>query len=115
MSTQTILYSIVILTGVFISTISQIILKKRATTKTDSIIKEYLNFPVIMAYSLFFLSTLLSVIAYKVIPLSLGTILDSTSYIFITIAGVIFFNEKITKRKAFALAIIISGIIIFSV
>lgn len=109
-----ILYSSILLLGVFISAVSQVVLKKEAIRKHDSIAKEYLNPKVVMAYILFIGTTLLSIIAYRVVPLSMGPVLESTSYIWIMIFGVTIFGERITKRKLFALATIIVGIIIFS-
>ena len=58
--------------SVLVASISQIMLKKSADKKYDRWIDEYLNFRVIFAYGLFFLSSLLTVYAYKFVPLSLG-------------------------------------------
>ena len=88
--------------------------KCHESRKHDSITKEYLNPKVVIAYILFIGTTLLSIIAYRVVPLSMGPVLESTSYIWIMIFGVTIFGERITKRKLFALATIIVGIIIFS-
>lgn len=57
-------FILVFLVSVLISSISQIILKKSAARKYDSLIKEYLNVRVIGAYAMFFLSTLLTMYAY---------------------------------------------------
>ena len=67
-----------------------------------------------MAYSLFFLSSLLCIFAYRVVPLSFGPVLESTSYVYVTIFGVIFFNEKVTAKKIVALTLILIGIGIFT-
>ena len=112
---KTVMYSMVLLAGVFISAVSQVMLKKAAQKKYDSWIKEYVNPLVISAYALFFGTTLLSLIAYKEIPLSLGPILEATSYIYITIFGVLLFKEKINKRKLISLGLIITGIVIYAV
>ena len=114
MNKSVVVYSLILVFGVFISSVSQVILKKSSAVKKESFIKEYLNAPVIVAYSLFFAATLLSIIAYKVIPMMLGVVLDSTSYIFVTVFGLIFFKEKLNLKKAAALMLIISGIIVFS-
>lgn len=115
MNRTVILYSCILLLGVFISALSQVILKKAALKKYDSVIKEYLNFPVIFAYFIFVISTFLSIIAYKGIPLSMGPILEATSYIYVTIFGVRIFGERINKKKIISLGLIISGIVIYSV
>lgn len=70
-----------LLLSVLISLVSQILLKREATTEHRSIIEEYCNIGVISAYCMFLRSTLLSIAAYKGIPLSLGPVLESTSYI----------------------------------
>ncbi len=112
---KTVIYACILLLGVFISAISQVILKKSALKKYDSKIKEYMNPMVIIAYMMFVGTTFLSIIAYKGIPLSMGPILEATSYIYITIFGVKIFKETINRKKVIALACIVSGIIIYAI
>ena len=100
--------------SVFVSSVSQTLLKKESMKEHQNIAKEYLNFPVIFAYGLFFASTLLTMLAYKKLPLSMSPAFESSSYIFVTIFGATLFKERITRRKIFALALILSGIIIFT-
>lgn len=108
------LYSGILLIGVFLSAISQVMLKKAALKKYDSVIQEYLNPLVIIAYFIFFMTTFCSILAYKGIPLSMGPILEATSYIYVTFFGVRIFKEKINKRKLVALLLIIAGIFVYS-
>ncbi len=108
------LYALVLVGGVFISSVSQILLKKSANKQHGSFIKEYLNPIVIISYSIFVLATFMSIFAYKGIPLSMGAILDSTGYIFVTILSAIFLKEKPTVKKIVALIIIIAGIVVYS-
>lgn len=114
MDKTTLLFSCILLFGVFISAISQVMLKKAAQKTYSSPIKEYLNPLVIFAYVIFVGTTFLSIIAYKGIPLSLGPVLEATSYIYVTIFGVKIFGEKINRKKIMALGIIIVGIIIYA-
>ncbi|SKB65614.1 EamA-like transporter family protein [Lachnospiraceae bacterium] len=107
-------YALLLLTGVFISSISQVMLKKAALKNYDNPIKEYLNPLVIFAYVLFVGTTFLSVFAYKGIPLSMGPVLEATSYIYVTFWGVRIFGEKINKKKILAITLILLGIIIYS-
>lgn len=111
---QLLVYSLIYVFGTFISAISQVILKKSANIKYSNPLREYLNVRVIVAYAIFFLATLTGIYAYKVIPLSMGPILDSSGYIFVTIFGITFFNEKLNKRKIIALTLIIAGICVYS-
>lgn len=108
------LYAGILLLGTFISAVSQVILKKAALKEYSSPIREYLNFPVIFAYSLFILTTLMCIFAYQVVPLSYGPVLESTSYLYVTLFGVLIFKEKITKKKVVALALILAGIVVYS-
>ena len=114
MDTATLIYAGVNLLGVFISAVSQVMLKKSAMQDHGSAIKEYLNPLVIFAYLMFVGSTLLSVVAYKGIPLSMGPILEATGYIYVTIFGVTIFHEKMNRKKVVALALIIGGIVVYS-
>lgn len=114
MNKTEILYAAILLVGVFISAVSQVMLKKAALKKYDSKIKEYLNPLVIIAYILFFGTTLLSIVAYKGIPLSLGPILEATSYIYVTAFGVLIFKEKMNSRKWIALGLIVAGIAVYA-
>ena len=98
--------------SVFISSVSQIILKKSADRKYDSKLKEYLNPLVIIAYGIFFLATLVTIYAYKGIPLSLGPILETTGYLWVSLLGYFILKEKISRRKILGLAIVIIGIVI---
>ncbi len=114
MNNVVIKYACILLLGVLISSISQVMLKKSALKKYDSVIKEYLNPFVILAYSMFLESTFLSILAYKEIPLSMGPILEATSYLYVTFLGVKIFGEKMSKKKWIALGYILVGIAIYS-
>lgn len=111
---RTFTYALLALFGVFISGISQVLLKKSAGRQYSSAIREYLNPLVIVAYAMFFGATLLSVYAYKGIPLSMGPILDATGYIYVTIFGITIFYEKLNARRMLALVLIILGIVVYS-
>ena len=108
------LYAGLLLLGVFLSAISQVMLKKAALRQYSSKLREYLNPLVIVAYTIFVGTTFLSIYAYKGIPLSMGPVLEASSYIYVTIFGATIFKEKLNKRKLVGLALIIAGIIIYS-
>ena len=114
MNPTTLAYAGVLLVSVFIASVSQVMLKKSALKTYDSPIKEYLNPLVIFAYVLFLGTTLLSVLAYRGIPLSLGPVLEATGYIYVTLFGVFIFKERMTRGKVAALALIVAGIVIYA-
>ena len=114
MDSNLLIYSLILLVSVFISSVSQVMLKKSANKTYASAVKEYLNPLVIIAYVIFLGSTLLTVFAYKYVPLSFGPILETTSYLYITIFSITIFKEKFNRKKLASLILIILGIIIYA-
>ena len=109
------IYGLIYIAGVLISAFAQVLLKKSAEAKKDSIIKEYLNVKTICSYSIFFIATLCSVFAYKYLPLSYGPILGTLEYIFVAVLSYIFLKEKIKKKKLIGLLIVLAGVFIYSI
>lgn len=105
-------YAAIYIFSVFIAAISQILLKSSAQKKYKNFIEEYMNFRVIFAYLILFISSLLTIFAYQCVPLSLGMVLESSGYIFITILGYLFLHETIGKRGAVGMMCILAGIVI---
>lgn len=106
-------YSIIYLIGVIISSFAQLLLKKASSINYNNKIKEYLNFKTLFAYFVFFSATIFSVYSYKGIPLSLGPILGTTEYIFITILSIVFLKEKISIKKILGLSLVLVGIFVY--
>ncbi len=100
--------------GVVIAALSQIILKKAAMKHYDSWIRQYLNVPVVLAYFIFFVSSFCSVVALKVLPLSLMPVWNASSYFFVTLFAYLFMKEKPNRRKLTGLAVLLAGIAVFS-
>ena len=94
MTKELLLYSGILLISVFVSSVSQILLKLGARRNYPSKIREYLNPYVMVGYGLFFCCTLIYMLALKVVPLSMAPVLESTGYIFVAIMSYIFLKEK---------------------
>lgn len=107
-------YVLIFLFSVFIASVSQILLKKSANKNYNNKLKEYLNKFVIIAYFIFFISTILIIIAYKGIELKYGPIIESPGYIFILIMSKIFLDEKLTRNKLLGILLIILGVVVFN-
>ncbi len=103
-----------LLFSVFISSVSQILLKKAADKTYKDHIREYINPLVIFAYGMFFCSVILTMLALRNIPLSMQPILESAGYIFVTVMGYFFLKERIGKKKLAGIGLILLGILIFS-
>lgn len=102
------------LLSTFLASVSQVMLKKEAMRPHSSWLKEYLNPLVIGAYLLFFITTFIGVYVYKGLPLSLGPILETTAYLYITFFGITIFKEELNRKKMTSLALIIVGIVIYA-
>ena len=107
-------YILIFLCSVMISSISQVLLKSSAGKTYENKLQEYLNPKVIIAYGMFFLATLVTILAYKHVSLSMGGILEASGYIFVAVLSYIFLHEKISKRKMLGLALILVGIAVFN-
>ena len=107
------IYVILLLFSVFISAVSQILLKKSALESHSSWLKEYLNIKVISAYFLFFCAVLIDLIALKFVPVSFVPVIETSSYIFIIIFSRIIFKEKISLKQYSAIVLILAGILIY--
>ena len=98
--------------SVFLSSVSQILLKKSADIQHKNWLNDYLNVRVIAAYAMFFASTLITVFAYKYVPLSLGPVLESFGYIFVSVLSYIFLKERMNKKQIIGMILIVIGIIV---
>jgi len=108
-------YVLIFIFAVFIASVSQILLKKSANNNHKNWLKEILNIRVFIAYSMFVLSSILTIYAYKGVQLKYGSIIQSSGYIFILLLSKIFLEEKITKNKILGVTLIIIGIVVFKI
>ena len=106
------IYFAIFVGSVFISSCSQILLKKSAEKEYENHLQEYLNPQVITAYGIFFISSLVTVLAYRGVPLSMGPLLEATGYVWVAILGRIFLKEKVGTKKKIGLVLILIGIVI---
>ncbi len=102
-----------VLMAEFLASSSHILLKKSATIKYSSFIREYLNPWVICGYGLLFLSMVLTVFCYDGLGYMGVVVLEPINYVLVMILSRIFFKEKFTKRKLIGMGFIVLGIMIF--
>ncbi len=101
--------------SVFIASCSQILLKKGANKTYKNIIEEYMNPLILGAYVIFFISSFLTMYSYKYVPMSIGPMIEALGFVFVAVLGRIFLKEKINKKAAIGMALIMIGIVICSV
>ena len=107
-------YLLLYLFSTFLASVSQVLLKKAALREHKSLLAEYTDWRVLLGYGPFVGCTLLTMLAYKGVPLNVGPVLEATGYLYVTVFGVTIFHEKMNPRKVAALAIIIVGILIYA-
>ena len=95
-----------------LSAVSQLILKKAADNPKLTGIRAYLNLPVIAAYGLFFGCMLLNVIALRTLDLTIASVLEASSYIYVMALSFFFLKEKITLRRLIGNIVIVVGIVL---
>lgn len=103
------------LVSIFISSVSQILLKLSTRKSYASRVAEYLNPLVVIAYGLFFLSTFVTMYALKGVPLGMAPIIEASGYLFVALLGRIILKETISGKKLLGLGVILLGIVIYAV
>lgn len=111
---MTIICILVMIFNAFLSAFSQILLKKSASSKHETVIKEYLNVRVISAYVIFAFVLVANAFAYQGISYKYGAVIGATSYIFVMILSRLLLKELITSRIIWGNIIIILGIVVYS-
>ncbi len=107
-------YYIIMIVGIMIASFSQLILKKSAGREYNSFLREYLNFYTIIGYGMMFISTICSLIAHKVVPVSMAPVWNSCSFIMVALVSRVFLKEIPSRKKMIGLCIMVIGIIVFS-
>lgn len=106
-------YYAVFCVSVLAASVSQLLLKQSALTPRESLAREYFNFRSLAAYALFFVSTLLTVWAYRGVPLSAGAMLEAAGYVYVACFSRFVLREPITRRSLAGLALILLGILVY--
>lgn len=107
-------YLLLYLLSTFLASVSQVLLKKAAMREHSSLLAEYTDWRVLLGYGLFVGCTLLTMLAYKGVPLNVGPVLEATGYLYVTVFGIVIFHEKMNPKKIGALVLIIVGILIYA-
>ena len=100
--------------GVAVAAISQLILKKAAVKQYSSWLRSYLNFHVMFGYFLMVVSTVCSVLAYRVLPLTVSPLFTAIEQVIIALMSVFILKEKANRRKWLGLGLILLGIGIYA-
>lgn len=72
----------------------------------------FMNWRVILSYSLLFMTLVINQIALIYVPISVMPCITATSFVWVYVLGVIILKEKVSGRRMIGVAIIIAGVII---
>lgn len=106
---------ILILISVILTSLSQVLLKISTEKQYKNVIREYINFKVIFAYSMFFITMFLNILALKYISMKSIQVFMALSYFCVLILSKVILKEKITKNKLIGNIIIIIGVVVFNI
>jgi len=108
------LYMLLMAAGTFFTALSQILLKQSANREYRHPIFEYLNWRVLLAYSIFVGVLIINTYAYTKIDMKYGSVIDTLSYVFVLLLSYFILKEKFTKEKVIGNLIIMAGIVIYA-
>jgi drug/metabolite transporter (DMT)-like permease len=108
------IYYILVILSVLSGAGAQMLLKQGARKQYSSFLRQYLNPWVIGGYGIMGCALLLNIFCLSrgVQVKELGGI-ESLSYLFVPLLSWMFFKERITWRKAGAIAVIMIGVVVF--
>ena len=108
------LYYLLVILSVFAAAGAQMLLKQGARKNYLGFWRQYLNPWVIGGYAIMVCSLLLNIFCMSCgIQVKEVSTIESLSYLFVPYMAFFLFRERITWRKVGAIAIIISGVILF--
>lgn len=107
-------FYLLVITGIFLSASSQLLLKTSADQTHRNFLASMLNWRVILAYVIFFGSLFINITAMsKGVNLKDLPILESLGYVFVPILSFLVLKEKIELRTILSIVCILVGIYIF--
>ena len=104
---------ILLVVMVFVSSLTQIMLKKEANKKTKSIVRKFINFNVLFSYFIYFVIAFINVFLYRNIDYGVIIVVESFSYVFILLLSRVILKEKITKLQILGVLLINIGIYLY--
>ncbi|WP_397376476.1 EamA family transporter [Paenibacillus sp. MER 180] len=105
---------ILIVSLILVNSFAQILLKKGALKINGRSIVSFLNVETILGYSLFFLSTIMSVLLLNYVNFKTLTIVIALNFVCTLILSALMLRERLTRQKALSTMIIVVGVIVFN-
>ena len=110
------MYYLLVILSVLAAAGAQMLLKQGARKEYPSFLRQYLNPWVISGYGIMGASLLLNIFCLgHGVQVKEVSIIESLSYLFVPVLSWFIFKERITWRKAGAIAVIMVGEVVFFV
>jgi uncharacterized membrane protein len=101
--------------GVFMAAFGHVLIKTGATRGAGGGIMRSFFDPFVMAgYALMLVSTVVSTIALKTMPLKLTVSLQPLGFIIVVLLSIAFLHERMRRHHVWGMLIILAGIVIFN-
>ena len=97
----------------FLSAVSQILLKQSANQKHASVLREYLNWRVVVAYGIFAGTVVLNILAYRELDYKYGAVILSSAYVFVLFLSRWILGERVGWQCYLGNALIVVGICVY--
>jgi drug/metabolite transporter (DMT)-like permease len=108
------MYYLLVILSVLAAAGAQMLLKQGAKQQYPTFIRQYINPWVIGGYGIMAASLLLNIFCLgHGVQVKEVSIIESLSYLFVPMLSWLIFKEKITWRKAGAIAVIMMGVVVF--
>ena len=108
------MFYILVILSVFAAACAQMLLKQGARKNYVGFLRQYLNPWVIGGYGIMACSLVLNIFCMsRGVQVKEVSVIESLSYLFVPCLAFVLLGERITWRKGVAIAIVISGVIIF--
>lgn len=108
------IYYLYAILAVLVAACAQMLLKQGARKKYMPWWRQYVNTWVISGYGIMFLAMIANIwCMHQGVQLKELSVIESMSYLFVPMLSWLVFRERMNKRKILAVAIIITGVIVF--
>ena len=110
------MYYLFVILSVLSAAGAQMLLKQGTKKEYSSFLRQYLNPWVLGGYGIMGVSLIFNIFCLsRGVQVKEVSIIESLSYLFVPSLSWLFFKEKITWRKAGAIAVIMAGVVVFFV
>lgn len=101
--------------GVLLTACAQLLIKIGANKYGgNGFLSTYLNFPTILAFFLFFITTVLNTFAYRTVPLKASVAVLPANFVAVGILSFLVLKERLTKKQLVGVIIILTGIMLYA-